>query len=386
MTTITVIGGGFAGLVASIASAEAGAKVVLYEVHQRLGGRARATDGPYIAHDGPHVLYCDGPWWAWLRERNLLGAFSGVPLAGATGFVFRRNGRLRRVPPFGLVRLLAHRSLQAPVDQDFHSWVAGMYGDETAVAAANLLGVATFDANPGRLSAAFVWERIRRVFAPRPPARYLTGGWNGLIERITAHARAFGVVIETGTRVEEIPSTPVIVATTLDSARRLLGDSSLSDVESGRAVLLDLAVRKRRGDAFVVSDLDAAGWFERYTVPDPTVAPAGESLVQSQIPLFTGESKQDGLHRLEAMIDLALPGWRERVTWRRDAIANGRSGALDLPGRTWRDRPAIERGDGVFLAGDQVAAPGLLSEVSFHSGIAAAGAVNLFRRGRVDRR
>jgi hypothetical protein len=52
--------------------------------------------------------------------------------------------------------------------------------------------------------------------------------------------------------------------------------------------------------------------------------------------------------------------------------ANRRTGALDLPGRTWHDRPAVERGDGVFLAGDMVAAPGLLSEVSFHSAITAA--------------
>ena len=46
----------------------------------------------------------------------------------------------------------------------------------------------------------------------------------------------------------------------------------------------------------------------------------------------------------------------------------GRTGPLDHPGKTWRDRPAVDRGDGVFLAGDMVAAPGLLSEVSWASG------------------
>jgi hypothetical protein len=49
-----------------------------------------------------------------------------------------------------------------------------------------------------------------------------------------------------------------------------------------------------------------------------------------------------------------------------------RSGALDLPGSTWRDRPAVERGDGVFLAGDMVAAEGLLAEVAFASAQRAA--------------
>jgi hypothetical protein len=50
---------------------------------------------------------------------------------------------------------------------------------------------------------------------------------------------------------------------------------------------------------------------------------------------------------------------------------DGRSGALDFPGSSWRDRPAVDRGDGVFLCGDQVAAPGCLSEVSFASAIEA---------------
>jgi hypothetical protein len=44
---------------------------------------------------------------------------------------------------------------------------------------------------------------------------------------------------------------------------------------------------------------------------------------------------------------------------------------VDLPGTTWLDRPAIDRGYGVWLTGDQVAAPGLLCEVSFHSAIEA---------------
>ena len=75
---------------------------------------------------------------------------------------------------------------------------------------------------------------------------------------------------------------------------------------------------------------------------------------------------------LEHLLDLGYPGWQERQTWRRQGLANGRTGALDLPCRTWRDRPVVDRGDGVFLAGDMVAAPGLLSEVSFASALHAS--------------
>lgn len=97
----------------------------------------------------------------------------------------------------------------------------------------------------------------------------------------------------------------------------------------------------------------------------------------------SGERQADGLGRLEPILDLGYPAWRERQVWRRQGVAAGRSGALDLPGRTWRDRPRVDRGGGVFLAGDMVAAPGLLSEVSFTSAIkASTAAVGLLRPTR----
>jgi phytoene dehydrogenase-like protein len=133
-------------------------------------------------------------------------------------------------------------------------------------------------------------------------------------------------------------------------------------------------LKAHRKDVFVVSDLDEGGFLERYTMPDPSLAPPGHSLVQAELPMRDGESQDKALSRLERLADLGLPGWRQRVVWRREATANRRTGALDKPGFTWRDRPAIDRGDGVWLAGDSVAAPGVLSEVSVHSALAAARA------------
>ena len=51
---------------------------------------------------------------------------------------------------------------------------------------------------------------------------------------------------------------------------------------------------------------------------------------------------------------------------------DGRTGALDMPGQTWRDRPAVDRGDGVYVAGDMVAAPGCLSEIAWASAVEAS--------------
>ncbi|MEV0976968.1 FAD-dependent oxidoreductase [Streptomyces sp. NPDC049915] len=371
MHRITVVGGGFAGLTAAITAAEAGTKVTVYEAHHTLGGRARTAEGPYRTNEGPHALYNGGPHWTWLKQRDLIGPLAPLPALEAARLRLRHQGVVRRTPPFAMLNLLRRRLPQAPVDTDFLSWATGIAGEEGARAAANYAAVALFHHDPGSLSAAFVQERLRRATKLPPEAHYPRGGFASVIDRMAGRAWNLGVRIETLSRVDTLPTdTPVIVATSLAAARRLLGDDSLT-WPSGRTALIDLAVRTRRGDAFAVSDLDAPGWIERFTAQDRTLAPAGEQLIQGQIPLAPHETRADGVARAEELLDLGFPGWRDRVTWRGEATADGRTGAVDLPGTSWRDRPAIDRGDGVCLAGDQVAAPGVLSEVSFTSALTA---------------
>ncbi len=366
---VTIIGGGLAGLTAAISCAEGGAEVCLLEAHEEVGGRARSTGGPYKANFGPHVIYKDGPLWSWLAERELLPPYAGVPLAGIR---FRWQGDIRRTPPLGTIpAVLRLRGREAPVDQDFRSWVVSHSDERTAAMLSAAAGVYTFHHDPGELSAAFVWRHsVRVLLSPPPTARYLIGGWSSLIEMLETRARRLGVTIETGRAVDSLPEPPVIVATELSQARELLGDDSL-DWPSGHAVCIDLGLEHRRGDPFVVSDLDEAGWIERYSAPDPSLAPEGEELVQAQVPVRPGESADQAALRLERLLDLSLPNRRERETWRRRQVMKARTGALDLPGQTWRDRPAVDRGSGVYLAGDMVAAPGLLSEVSWASAVEA---------------
>ncbi|MFI1440234.1 FAD-dependent oxidoreductase [Streptomyces fructofermentans] len=372
MHRITVVGGGFAGLTAAIAAAEAGAEVTVHEAHHTLGGRARTAEGPYRTNEGPHALYRGGPHWTWLKRRGLLGELAPLPPLEAARLRLRHHGVLRRTPPLAMLGLLRRTARRAPVDQDFRTWATGIAGEEGANAAANYSAVALFHHDPGALSAAFVQERLRRATRLPPEAHYPRGGWAAVIDRMAARAWNLGVRVETLARVDRLPDDrgPVVVATSLDAARVLLKDDTLTWT-SGRTALLDLAVRTRRGDAFAVSDLDAPGWLERFTAQDRTLAPDGEQLLQGQFPIAPHESRADGVARAEELLDLGFPGWRERVTYRREALANGRTGAVDPPGTSWRDRPRVDRGGGLYLAGDQVAAPGVLSEVSFNSALEA---------------
>jgi phytoene dehydrogenase-like protein len=277
------------------------------------------------------------------------------------------------VPAVGAaVAALRLRGRAAPVELDFRTWASNHVGAEAAEILSRSAGILTYHHDPGELSAAFLWEPLVRGLLSAPPtARFPIGGWTSIVERMRDHAIALGVEIATGVRVTEVPDAPVILAIELADARDLLGDPSLRWL-SGHSVCLDLALRHRRGDPFVVVDLQETGWVERYTAADPSLAPVGEELIQAQMPIRPGESPAAATGRLERLLDAAYTGWRDRETWRRRQVMDGRTGALDPPGKSWRDRPAIDRGDGVFLAGDMVAARGCLSEIAWASAIEAS--------------
>jgi len=368
-TRVVVVGGGIAGLVAAISLAERRARVTLYEARGRLGGRGDSTPGPRRANLGPHALYRHGPLEAWLREQDLLPPLAFPPL---TGVRLLHAGRLRRLPtPLLPMARLARDA--APVDASFRDWAGARMGAAAAEAAIGFAALPTFHADPGELSAAFVLERIRRSLLWRPVA-YVLGGWSRLVAKLEARARALGVEIHTGSKLVEPPEEPCIVATDLPGAARLLHDPSLA-WPGPRTALLDVALRARRSDAFAVLSLDHRVYALRTTGVDPSLVPGGESLVQAHAGLAPGERLADGLARIRAVLDAGFPGWSGRTTWERHGLAAGGAGAADPPGACWRDRPAIDRGGARWLAGDRVAAPGVLSEVSFASARAAARAV-----------
>ncbi len=377
-TNLTVVGGGLGGLVSAIAAREAGLEVRLVEAKRELGGRARSTPGPYVANWGPHALYADGAMWKWLDERGLAQPCVTPPLRHA--LLFHCDGRPRRLP--GRVLLMAltrlHRT-PAPSDRSFTQWAAELVGQEIAARLARMAGVFSFDHDPGRLSAEFVRDRLVRVTTVPSPARFVTGGWSALVARLVDRARALGARIETGTRIDAVPKPPVILAVPMGTAAALLDDASLTWTGTTTA-LFDLGLEARRGDPYVVWDLDHAGWVETFTLADPSLAPKGQHLVQAQTGLRPAEVLDDGVRRLEAILDVAYPSWRARETWRRRARVHNESGAVDLPGTTWCDRPKVDRGAGVYVVGDMTAAPGLLSEVSHASALTAVDAITGLER------
>lgn len=382
---VTVVGGGIAGLVATIEIAEAGVSVRLVEARRRLGGRAASSPAPWITNLGPHALYTGTALWDWLRARGL---HRPAPMPKNPGIVFVSDGHASRLPPWALVRAALRLGADdAPIDQDLRSWATGRWGPDTARALVGLAGPLTYDHDPGRVSAAFVAPRIRdHLLRQPPPARYVPGGWSTMIDRMTRHALQAGVDIDTDAKVDAAAlddlgrSGPVIVAVGPAAARRLLGDAAAPD-DRRRVALLDVGVVRRRRDPYLIWDLDRVVFSTRASAVVSDVAPEGHELVQLSSGMAPDEDLDAAGSRLEATLDSAAPGWRDREVWRRRSSVRGSTGAVDLPGTTWRDRPAVRRGDGLWVAGDWVAAPGHLASVSVTSAHAAAtGAIAEARR------
>ena len=260
-----------------------------------LGGRARSTDGPYKANLGPHALLSSSPFWGWLGERDLLPPYARPPLSGVR---FRWRDDIRRVPAVGAaVAALRLRGRAAPVDLDFRTWAADRVGADAADALARSAGILTYHHDPGRA--------VGRVPVGAARPRAAVGAADRAVsdrrlvaDRRVAAARALTLgVADRDRRAGGLASGGA--GDHRDRAGRrapLLGDESLTWL-SGNAVCMDLALTHRRGDPFVVVDLQETGWVERYTAADKSLAPEGEELIQAQMPIRPGESADVGRER-----------------------------------------------------------------------------------------
>jgi len=374
MQEVTIVGAGLSGLIAAIHVAEGGGQVVLHEAGSKPGGRARTDESDHRVNLGPHALYHRGDFGTWLRRTALVPP---VRHSSVTGLRILHNKRARRVVA-GLFRVLRSGGRPAPVDESYGSWATREFGVEFARLASGFASLPTYHPDPGSLSAAFVQERIARSAEWRP-VWYIDGGWIRLIERLVARAEELGVRIVTHSKLSRLPAGPCVVATELSSAAKLLDEPDLTWPSPSHA-LLDVAIRRRAFDPTAVLDVDEHAYISNYSAGDGSVAPPGESLLQGVTGIRDGEAPDAARQRIYGLLDAGFKNWRDRVLWERKGVTREMVGPCDPPGTSWRDRPSIDRGNGRWLIGDHVAAPGILSETCFESArIAARGVLAALR-------
>ncbi len=384
--TAIVVGGGPAGLLAAARLARGGAATTLLEASSRLGGRAASERrGGFDLNQGPHALYVGGPG---IRELRALGV--DPPRWNPTSHrsVLVRGGRAQRLPGGtpALLRWLLGAARQRPeelAEISVAEWLERTLPSPRArEGAAALVRVATFVADHRALSADVAAGQLRTVFLPG--VRYLRGGWGSLVDALAASATAAGATLRTGAAVRALERRDGGWAASLDGEvveadvavlaaggpgafARLLGERApAAPGPAAEVSTLDLGLSRlpRRGRTFALG-VDQPTYLSRHSPPRHR-----EGVLLS----LAGYARQPRAE-LEALADAVQPGWRQRVTLQRflprmvavSALPGPQIGGL-------AGRPAVARGEGLFLAGDWLGPEGWLVDAALASGAAAATA------------
>jgi len=297
VTTLTVVGGGLAGLAAAWEACRAGAEVRVLEAAERLGGRVASAPlaGRTVALGAdaflvrpPHTAAADlcrelglagelvapaarGAWlWAGGRLRPLpAAAVLGAP-AGLAGLAQAARGGL--LSPAGVARaaadvvrpggpgpagdasvaeVVARRLGRQVADRLVDPLVGGVHAGSAGRLSAEAVAPQLLAASRSGRSLLLALGRQRRAAGAAGPAFAApAGGPDRLVAALVERLRAAGAELATGAAVDELPGPgPVVLAVPAGTAADLVGAASpeasagLRAVEHASVVLVALAYR-----------------------------------------------------------------------------------------------------------------------------------------------
>jgi phytoene dehydrogenase-like protein len=214
--------------------------------------------------------------------------------------------------------------------------------------------------------------------------RYLKGGWQSLVDAIAEQAKHRGARLRLRAAVrsleedssgwavsvggEQLRADVVIVAVGgPEAVARLLGDRT--PPASGPAVgvsTLDIGMRNLPEPTrqFVLA-LDQATYLGHYSLPDPARPQLMTAISFTRAPLDA----------LEAIVDVAQPGWRDQLIVHRHLPRMIPSSAMTLAASAGlAGRPDVEVHPGLYVAGDWIGPEGWLCDAALASAATAARA------------
>jgi phytoene dehydrogenase-like protein len=418
---VVIVGGGLAGLAASIYLARGGRTVTVFEKRQALGGRAitQLRHG-YRFNLGAHAFYRAGAGAAVCREL-------GIPLQGVVPkphAIALRDGEERWLPT-GILSLLGTSLLSVsgkwellaalwrirsidrhpPGNVTVREWVEANVSDPRARQVLEaLIRLSTYSDQPAMASAQLALAQFK---AGLRGVLYIHEGWQRIVDSLHSAAVTSGVNFVTSSRIVGVDCEDDRVqavhlggleldADRMDTQSIAYPEMGPDQVDGARLpaenVILavdpvtasELAGRTWPARPVVVSCLDVA----LRSLPDPKrtfamgideptyfsvhsawaqLTPKGGALIHTM--KYGGGGEEE----LERLIDRMQPGWRDVVVHRRFMPSMTVSNALVTPAAP-RPSPATDV-QGLYLAGDWVGDQGLLSDAAFASARAAAKAI-----------
>jgi phytoene dehydrogenase-like protein len=421
--SVSIVGGGLAGLTAAIYAAKDGARVTLHERVSELGGRARThADGEFRFNMGPHALYANAAARAVLNEIGVEPLGSAPALGGAAA---RYGGQLYAMPG-GFVSLLTTgllgpgEKLEAAkvlaslpkLDASRFDGVPLRHALEQLARHAKvrellaaLVRLSSYSNAVDSMCAGSALRRVQTAFAGG--VLYLHGGWGRLVAALREAALEQGVDIRTGSKVDAVRGAAgvfevisggraerhdaVVLAVPPGAARELVAGEPgpapdalahwCDALVPVRAACLELGLAKlsRPKNTFALG-IDEPTYFSVHSAAASDLAPAGGALIHCARYLAPKEQpdRAELQAQLESLVDAMQPGWREHVRSQRlltELVVVNALLSVDLGGEAGRPGPAVPGCAGLFVAGDWVGPRGQLADASFASGRAAGKAV-----------
>lgn len=412
---VAIVGGGLAGLAAATYLGRAGHRVTVFERSESLGGRAATTnrDG-YLHNMGPHALYQGGAGVEVLAELGV--AYTGnSPVLGGVAV---RSGRAFTLPAsarsmvatrlFGLgarlqasSHLFSLRNITASDHRTVREWLDSKVSDPGAREFLEaLFRLATYSNAPETIP---VGDAAAQLNGATNGVIYLEGGWQTLVRGLELVARAAGVVVRTGQRVEGIesstnrvtglrvageivPADGVLLAVSPAVASSLApGIESLATIAAdaipARAACLDIGLTRLPNPRRLFAlGIDTPFYFSVHSAW-ANLAPDGKVLVSvaKYIPVDGPRNAEQDLAELEAFMDIVQPGWRayeEHRQYLPNMVVTTALPRAENGGIAGRPAPEVDGVRGLFVAGDWVAGGGWLSDATLGSARAAAQAVS----------
>ena len=418
---VVIVGGGLAGLAASIYLARGGRTVTVFEKRQYLGGRAiTQLRFGYRFNLGAHAFYRSGAGAAVCREL-------GVPVPGVVPkprALALLDGEERMLPT-GVLSLLGTSLLSLrgkaelirallrirrierhpPGDVTVREWIDAHVSDARArQVLETLIRLATYSDRADAASARLSLEQMKIALRG---AIYVHEGWQRIVDSLRSTAVTSGVNFVSSSRIVGIdvdggrvrsvrlggleldadrfdtmtiaypeaapervegaalPAENVILAVDPATASELAGQTwSATPVT---AACFDVALRTLPNPKRLFAlGIDQPLYYAVHS-HWAQLAPKGGALIHT-VKYGRGEERE-----LEALLDRMQPGWRNVVVHRRYMPSMIVSNALVTPDAP---RPPVATNvRGLYLAGDWVGDEGLLSDAAFASARAAARAI-----------
>ena len=418
---VVIVGGGLAGLAASIYLARGGRTVTVFEKRQYLGGRAitQLRQG-FRFNLGAHAFYRSGSGAAVCREL-------GIPVPGVVPKprALALLAGEERMLPTGVLSLLATSLLSIvgkaqlirallrirridrhpPADVTVREWVDANVSDGRArQVLETLIRLATYSDHAESAGAKLALAQMRIALRG---AIYVHEGWQRIVDSLRSTAVTSGVNFVSSSRIvgvdvehnrvrsvrlggleldadrfdtmaiaypetapervegAPLPAENVVLAVDPATASELAGQAW--DAQPVTAACLDVALRKLPDPKRTFAlGIDQPLYYAVHSTW-AQLAPKGGALVHT-VKYGGGEERE-----LEALLDRMQPGWRDVVVHRRYMPSMTVSNALVTPGTP---RPPVTTAvRGLYLAGDWVGEEGLLSDAAFASARAAAKAI-----------